>query len=107
NNKSFVVTPFWPGAYTLLQRKSPVWEIYALFPRSQPFENAEIERIKAAKPGFILIYDRSLDGRDELRFRNTHPLTYQYILDNFNMLSDTPKPAYQIYIAKENKESIE
>ena len=102
NNKSFVVTPFWPGAYPLLQRKSPVWETFALFPRSQPFENAEIERIKAAKPGFILIYDRSLDGRDVLRFRNTHPFTYQYILNSFNLLPDSPNSAYQIYIAKEN-----
>ena len=29
NGRSFVVTPLWPGAYALLRRKSPMWEIYA------------------------------------------------------------------------------
>lgn len=98
--RSFIATPFWPGAYALLERKSPMWEIYALLPRSQAFEQAEIERIKIAKPGFALVFDLPLDGRDELRFRNTHPLIHQYILDNFERLPDSPHPAYQIYKAK-------
>jgi hypothetical protein len=97
---SFIGTPFWPGAYALLGRKSPMWEIYALFPRSQAFEQAEIERLKIAKPGFSFVLDLPLDGRDELRFRNTHPLIHQYILDNFELLSNSPNPAYQIYKTK-------
>ena len=98
---SFIATPFWPGAYSLLERKSPMWEIYALFPRSQSFEKAEIERIKVADPGFALIFDFPLDGRDELRFKNTHPLIHQYILENFERIPASPNPAYQIYRAKE------
>ena len=97
HDRSFVATPFWPGAYPLLERKSPTWEIYALFPRNEVYQQLEIERIRAADPGFILIYDLPLDGREELRFRNTHPLIHQYILDNFELLPDSPGPAYQIY----------
>jgi hypothetical protein len=100
DGQSFITTPFWPGAYAMLERKSPMWEIYALFPRSQAFEQAEIERIKTANPGFALVFDLPLDGRDELRFRNTHPLLNQYILDNFEPFPDSPNPAYQIYKAK-------
>jgi hypothetical protein len=96
HGRSFVATPFWPGAYPLLARKSPMWEIYALFPRNEVFQQQEIERIRAADPGFILIYDLPLDGREELRFRNTHPLIHQYILDNFELLPGSPNPAYQI-----------
>jgi len=100
DSQSFIATPFWPGAYALFERKSPMWELYALFPRTQVFERAEIDRIKMAKPGFVLVYDMPLDGHDELRFRNTHPLTYLYILDNFELLPNTPNPAYQIFIVK-------
>ncbi len=100
DGRSFIATPLWPGAYSLLERKSPMWDIYALFPRSQSFEKAEIERIKVADPGFALIFDFPLDGRDELRFKNTHPLIHQYILDNFERIPDSPNPAYQIYRAK-------
>jgi hypothetical protein len=102
DGQNFVVTPFWPGAYSLMERKSPTWEIYALTPRPQAFERNEIERIKAAKPAFALIVDISLDGRDDLRFKNTHPLTNQYIQNNFERTVDSPNPAYQIYKAKEN-----
>lgn len=98
--QAFIVAPFWPGAYALLDRKSPMWEIYPIVPRSPVFELAEIERLRKANPTFALIYDLPLDGREELRFRNTHPLTYQYILDNFEQSEELSNPAYKIYKAK-------
>lgn len=98
--KPFVVVPFWPGAYALLERKSPMWEIYPLFSRSTGFEEKEINRIEASRPGFALVFDMALDGRDELRFRNTHPLTYQYIVDKFERVPDSSSPAYEIYKPK-------
>ena len=97
----FFMTPFLPSVYPMFERKSPVWEIYALFPQSQEFERAEIERIKIAKPVFALIFEHALDRRDELRFKNTHPLTYQYIVAHFERLPDTENPAYQIYKARD------
>lgn len=100
NGQAFIVTPFWPGAYALLERKSPMWENYALFPRSESFEKKEIERIQASKPGFAFIFDLPLDGLDELRFKNTHPLITQYIINNFNTVSISQNPAYQIYKAR-------
>lgn len=97
NGRPFVVVPFWPGAYALLGQKSPIWDIYALFPRSNDFEKEEIERIKAAKPGFVLIWNVTQDGHDELRFKNTHPLINRYIMDNFSPVPYTQKPEFQIY----------
>jgi hypothetical protein len=95
--RSFIAAPFWPGAYALLERKAPMLEIYPLLARSKAFELDEIKRIEAAQPGFVLIDDTPLDGRDALRFKNTHPLIYQYISNNFILLPDSSKPAYQIY----------
>lgn len=88
SGRTFIAAPFWPGAYAALGRKSPMWEIYALAPRSAAFQQAEIERIKNANPGFAIIDDYPMDGRDDLRFRNTHPIIDQYIRDNFERLND-------------------
>jgi hypothetical protein len=101
NGRSFVTAPFWPGAYAVMNRKSPMWEIYALSPRSELFQHNEIERIKAADPGFVVINDLPLDGRDDLRFRNTHPIIEQYLNDHFEpMPGYSLNPVLQIYRGK-------
>jgi len=99
-NEAILVLPYWPGAYALLNRPAPIWETYALFPRPEAFEAKEIARIKHANPSFALILDMPLDGREELRFKHTHPLTQQYVLDNFQALPNPANPSRQIYIAK-------
>lgn len=100
NGQNILITPFWPGAYALLKRKSPMWEIYALWPRPQAFEQAEIKRIKAAQPQLAFVIDVPLDSREELRFRNTHPLIWQYISDNFVKIPESPNPDYLIFRSK-------
>jgi hypothetical protein len=96
--RAFVTTPLWPGAYALLERRSPLWEIYALTPRSQVFQQSEIERLRAAKPAFIVVYDVALDNREELRYRNTHPLIEKYVEEHFIRLKSA-NPAYHLYRA--------
>jgi len=96
--RSFVVVPFWPAAYPVFARKSPMWEIFALFPRSEAFQSEEIERIGKANPGFVLVWDYPLDGNEDLRFRNTRPLIDRFFRDHFDRLPDSgANSAYQIY----------
>jgi hypothetical protein len=103
NGEPFLAAPFWPGAYALLERKAPVWEIYPLFPRPLEFERKEIERIVAAAPTFAFVYDAPLDGREELRFNNTHPTVHRYIVEHFQRLPYPDNPAYQIYTRRTPK----
>ena len=100
NGRTFLAVPFWPGAYALLERSSPMWEIYALFPRSGDFEKKEIDRIRKSNPRFAFVVDIPLDGRQDLRFQKTHPLIYEYILRNFESMPHSGSPAYQIYKAR-------
>lgn len=100
---TFFVAPFWPGAYALLHKPSPTWEIYPLFPRTAAFERAEIARFDAQQPRFALITDMPMDGREDRRFRNTHPLLYQHILANYRPIPVDDLPDYQIYVAKPSK----
>lgn len=101
HGRSFVAVPLMPGAYAALGRKAPTWEIYPLFSRSAAFEHAEISRISNAAPGFVLISDVALDGRDELRFHNTHPLTERYLLEHFEPVQSAPNTQYRIYRSRE------
>ncbi|MED5607346.1 hypothetical protein VV867_06555 [Pseudomonas sp. JH-2] len=102
-HRAFIATPYWPGAYAVLGDKSPLWANYALWSRGVAFEQEEIERIKAANPGVIIVVDIPLDGRDELRFRNTNPHIYEYIVENFHALpnSDDRCPSCRVFVAKD------
>lgn len=100
--RSFIAAPYWPGAYAVLERKSPMWEIYALVPRNDAFQHTEIERIKTSNPGFVIILDYPLDGRNDLRFSNTHPHVERHIRDHFDHLYGyTQNSAYQLYKSKQ------
>jgi hypothetical protein len=99
--RAIFATPFWPGAYALLERKSPIWEIYALFPRSAEYQQEQIRELKAANPGFAVINNFALDGRDDLRFSNTHPLVYRYVRENFDVIDGSPNPDYMLFRARD------
>lgn len=97
NDQYFIATPVWPGAYALFNRKSPMWAIYALWTRKNSAQELDIDRIKKADPKFALIFDLALDGREDLRFKNTNPLVNRFILDNFDRMEISSNPAYQIF----------
>ncbi len=102
DGQTFIATPFWPGAYAALGRKSPMWEIYALFPRSNAFQQAEIERIKTANPGFVVVLDFTVGGDEGTRFSFTHPIIANYIKDNFVPVSGfSYNPRFQTYRSKQ------
>ena len=98
DGRTFLAVPFWPGAYAVMERKAPIWKIYELFPRNGPFQEREIQRIEHAEPGFAIIWDPALDGREERRFQNTHPLIDQYIRQNFEQIEEPLAPkGFRIY----------
>ncbi len=101
DGRTFLAVPFWPGAYAVLERKAPIWEVYELFPKNAPFQEREIERIEDAEPGFAIVWDLALDGRQERCFQNTHPLIDQYIRQNFEQIEEPlPPEGFRIYRAK-------
>lgn len=105
-DRTFIAVPYYPGAYAALERKSPIWVIYASYPRSEAAQQAEIERIKAANPGFAVIDNFPLDGHKHLQFSTTHPLVEKYIRDHFERLNDLEtNPA--IYRSKQRKDNHE
>lgn len=94
-----LAAPVWPGAYALLGIRSPVWEIYPILPHSNLFQDREIARLQHTKPELILIYDIALDGRDQLRYAQSHPRIWEYISTHFHRIPSLGRePQLQIYL---------
>lgn len=98
NGRSFIALPNLTTSYAIFRRKSPMYGIYPSFHRSNSLQREEIERIKSTDPGFAIIYDAPCPF---LRFRDTHPLVFQYIMDHFESLYDfAADPEYLILKSK-------
>ncbi len=84
--ESFVIAPHWPAFYPILQRKSPWWDTYLAWRISEPEARKMISDLQTHRVNWILLGDVALDGRDDLRFRNTHRLVWEYIIENFQLV---------------------
>lgn len=73
--------PHFPTLYPFTGRRSPTKEIYFVFP---PDDAKLLAEIKAAGVRWVMLQDYALDGREDLRFRNTNPLVMQYFRENFD-----------------------
>jgi hypothetical protein len=91
--------PVWPSAYALLGVRSPVYEIYPLFPRNDEFQDQEIAQLKQAHPQMVLVNDVALDGREELRYAHTHSGIWKYINTHYHQIgSPDREPQLKVYL---------
>jgi len=86
-DREILVLPWLSGAYPIFGKRSPTWDIYAMFPRSEAFQKEEIERIRRARPGMIFIANGAVDGRADLTFSSTNPLIFQHVVENYQVVS--------------------
>jgi hypothetical protein len=92
DGKAILSLPFWTAPYAIFNRKAPNQELYPLFPQSRAYQEQEIARIRAADPALVILDDSALDDQEERRYRNTHPLIYRYIIENFERVDDPKLP---------------
>jgi hypothetical protein len=100
---SFLAIPDSPGLYAIYKKKMQIWEIYSLWPRDPSFERAELSRLQVNAPQVIFLSNHALDGRPELRYSSTHPILYQWIVDNYRpepALQKSPNPPWEVYVRK-------
>lgn len=98
SDDALFVAPYWPMAYALLRKRSPIWEIYLLFPRTEAFQREEIADLERQRVKFAIYADIPLDGRDDLRMSVQQPLLYQYLVDNYVLLNGPALPVpYRLY----------
>jgi hypothetical protein len=98
NDETLLIAPFWPGAYAMLGLEAPMWDIYAIWPRSDVQQRTEIARIATAAPRAIIVMNKGMDDRSALRFSLSHRLVYTYILETYDQIRNyTTLPGYSIF----------
>jgi hypothetical protein len=93
--EELLIAPHSPTLYPILQRQSPIWETYLLFPETEERQREIIQVLEARQVNWAILADSALDSRDELRFRNTHPLVWQYLMNKFEPVETPGLPVNQ------------
>ena len=96
-DEGLVIAPYWPGFYPILQRKSPWWDTYITWSVSEDEQNRMISDLQTHRVNWVVLGDVALKGTYELRFRNTHPLVWRHIQENFEPVPVSGLPSkYQL-----------
>jgi len=79
-----LIAPYWTTLYPTLGRKSPLWQMYFLFPEPMEKQQRMIEELDRKNVQWAIIcHDFGLDDREDLGFRNTHKYVWQHLEEQF------------------------
>ncbi len=84
--ENIVIAPNLPGLYAVLGKTSPIWDPFPLFPTEEKLQRAMIEDLTEKNVAWALISTQRIDGMEERQFPRTHPLVWQHILDEFDVV---------------------
>lgn len=87
-DEEIVILPHWPTAYGVLQRKSPVWDIIAMFPATVENQNIMINTMESEKVNWAILCDFRLFSKEEFRFKYARKVVWQYFQDNFEEVEE-------------------
>jgi hypothetical protein len=83
SEEPLLVAPYWPVLYPILDRESPVYDTYLLFPPTPEMSRRLVEELRASRTRWALVADDAIDGLPSRAFRNTHPQLWAHINTNF------------------------
>lgn len=90
--QNLFAAPYTPALYPILNLKAPLWDIYLLFPETEDRQRKQIEELKQKNVALVILGDIALDGRDDLRFRNTHRILWEYLNNNYEVIAVEAMP---------------
>lgn len=87
-----------PGLYPILDRRSPLWQIYFLLPHPAWWQRRMIDQLDQHRVNWVLLDDVGTDWRDDLRFRHTHRLLFEHIVREFDVVpTEGLPPTYRLF----------
>jgi hypothetical protein len=101
-----LLAPNLPGLYRVLDRRSPVWDIYPIWPASDELDRRMLAELERHRVEWAFVQNASVDGRRALLFRRTHPRVWDYLMQNFE-LEDSCRPERPMECALLHKKTPE
>jgi hypothetical protein len=99
-DEGFLIAPQTPALYPILNRLSPVWQVTYVFPLAEWRQQQMIADLERKRVNWVLLQDVPTDGRDELRFRYTHRLVWEYITKNFEVVPEGLEADFSLFKRK-------
>ncbi len=84
--ETLFIAPDAPLFYPVLGKETPVYSDLLIFPESEAGQRTIIDDLERRGVNWALTRDFPRDGRDELRFRNTHARVWAYLEENFERI---------------------
>ena len=82
----FFIGPHLTTLYVILERHSPIREIYLTVKETDIRQKEIIIELEKKSVNWAFVENRGIDGREDLRFMNTYPLVWNYFQDNFRVI---------------------
>ncbi len=99
--EDLLLAPVITTAYCVLERSSPLYEIYFMHPPSAAVERQELEEMERKKVRWAIISEGPAYGRDDLALPETHPALWEYLAAHYEIIPTEGLPAG--YVLAERK----
>jgi len=99
SDEKLFIAPSRPGLYPIFHKRSPSWWIYFFVPEA---DRAEQEALVAELQDvpWILIVDKGIADREELRFRNSYDRVWAYITTGYERVPTPELEPYHLLFRK-------
>lgn len=84
--EGLLFVPWRVTMYPILHRQSPLRELWFFDPQTETRQKEMIKELEQKKVNWIILDNWALDGRDELRFSNTHKLLWKYFQEHYDLI---------------------
>ena len=89
-NEGILFAPYGTFYYGIVKRKSPLRDVYFLWNQTEARQQEMLSDLRKKNVNWIVLGDNdpsmALDGKEELRFKTTHPLLWKHIMEEFDIV---------------------
>jgi hypothetical protein len=102
-----LAAPYYPGLYAYLGTRSPLWDTYFLWHRSEEIQKAEIAALREYQTSLVLLNATSaMNGREGLELKNTNPILLQYIVSHYERSNLKLPDGFELYSSQECRNAV-